>query len=212
MFCSVCLISSFKSCGMSFLCAMSLMRVIGTEHVNSPLNDGSHGCTFLMTNTDDSSSDDASRTIVSMLMKTSRATTAMWLGLWWCPSSVHCSTPVLIQRRYVDAAAAFSGNGLEAVGEAGTFPMRFSPGVPTRDWTSSSFWIHDVAAVSPAAIVLNALPSGMFTPPSLRCVASCIRRFSSSWSRCFKKRKSNSPLHSRVAGGGGGAPWGAPLA
>ena len=66
---------------MSFLCAMSLMRVIGTEHVNSPLNDGSHGCTFLMTNTDDSSSDDASRTIVSMLMKTSRATTAMWLGL-----------------------------------------------------------------------------------------------------------------------------------
>ena len=172
---------------------MSRMRVSGTEHVNSPLNDGSHGWIVRMISRDDSPTVGpclySSPATHSMLMKMSLPTSAMRFGRWWCPSSVHCSTPVPIQRAYVDAAATFS--------------LFISFPCPTSDCVSSSFWIHDVAAVSPAAIVLNALSvSGMFTPPSLRCDASCIRRFSSSWSRCRMNRRSNSPRHSRVAGGG----------
>mmetsp|Transcript_10774 Transcript_10774/g.45216 ORF Transcript_10774/g.45216 Transcript_10774/m.45216 type:complete len:432 (+) Transcript_10774:1655-2950(+) len=115
LFCNVCLISFFRSWGMSLRCAMSRMRVMGTEQVNSLEKLGSHGCRWRMIwrSTEDTGApclpySGFRPATVSRLMKTSRETTAGRSGRWWWPSSAHSMCPAAIQRKNVEVAASFS--------------------------------------------------------------------------------------------------------
>ena len=134
---------------MSLRCAMSRMRVIGTEHVNSLEKLGSHGCRWRMScrSTDETGAPclpyrGFSPATVSRLMKTSRDTTAGRSGRWWWPSSAHSMCPAAIQRRNVEVAASFSTDS--------SWPW------PTMDWMSSSLVKYEGASREPAITALVA--------------------------------------------------------
>mmetsp|Transcript_14464 Transcript_14464/g.31362 ORF Transcript_14464/g.31362 Transcript_14464/m.31362 type:complete len:204 (-) Transcript_14464:1057-1668(-) len=110
LFCSVCLISSFRSLGMSLRWAMSRMRVSGTLWRNSPLKEGRRLCmrraaSVICTSAAASSGEGGELRMVSPMLHSKdlnicRARLAWWLGRWCPPVSAHWMAPVLIQVAY----------------------------------------------------------------------------------------------------------------